>query len=108
MSESNKELLSLAAKAHGLPEMRWNDGLEPYSSGQGFIHASGSIWNPLQYDGDAMRLAVNLNMLFSYSPDRLEMFQKFYLEEIDNDLKPPEATRRAIVRVAAEIGKAMP
>ena len=64
-----------------------------------------SYWNPLTDDGDALRLAVKLGMLFTYMTERFEMFQRFYQEELDKDYKPSEATRRAIVRVASEIGK---
>lgn len=53
-----------------------------------------------------MRLAVKLSVLWLYMEDRFSMFQRFYLEELNRDLKPSEATRRAIVRAAAEIGRA--
>ncbi len=97
---SDKELLEKAAKAVGIDGRRLPDAWpDRFDDDQ---------WNPLIDDGDALRLAVRLGMLFTYMKAEFEMFQKFYLEELDNDLKPSEATRRAIVRAAAEIGRAMP
>ena len=67
-------------------------------------------WNPLTDDGDALRLAVKLG---------LQVFQtKYYvrcgrktiempIEESKRDQDHYAATRRAIVRAAAEIGKDM-
>ena len=97
MTES--ELLELAAKAAG--ELH----LVPYKE-EWF--ESEEVWNPLIHDGDALRLAVNIGMWISIDrrvlvcggpgPDVIENF---------ND-DPYAATRRAIVRAAAEIGKEMP
>lgn len=98
---NDRELLELAARAGGVV---FCDGEDIYG---GLILVGGHSWNPLTDDGDAMRLAVKLGLLFKYMTDRYEMFMRFYLEELDNDLKPSEATRRAIVRAAAEIGKEM-
>jgi hypothetical protein len=58
-------------------------------------------WNPLTDDGDALRLAVKLNLLsdprFIHERDVLMFTQ---------GIEKLEATRRAITRAAAEIGKA--
>ena len=88
---TDRELLERAAKAAGI-DIEW------YGPKQ---------WNPLTDDGDALRLAVKLGLLVEFIPDRFDLFQRFYGEEIDKDNKPSEATRRAIVRAAAEIGKDM-
>jgi hypothetical protein len=93
---TDKELLEKAAKAAGI-DLRFLSGNIPFSDGPIRI----GEWNPLTDDGDALRLAVKLGMLFTYMKERFDIFQKFYLEELDNDLKPSEATRRAIVRAAA-------
>lgn len=76
----DRELLELAAKAGGYEVVGWNDGLEPYSSGVGYILKDGRIWNPLACDGDALRLAVRLGisidspdpekLIYSHSPER--------------------------------------
>jgi len=76
-------------------------------------------WSPLAYDGDALRLAVKLKIIVSYADagggpyvmagQRLGPFSREPLPvkvlALDEELA---ATRRAIVRAAAEIGKAMP
>ena len=102
---TDRELLELAATAAGYEYTQWAPLLHPKVN-WGVCTIDG-LWNPLTDDGDALRLAVTLGMLFTYMHDRFDMFQKFYREELDNDLKPSEATRRAIVRTAAEIGKTM-
>ena len=76
-------------------------------------------WNPLTDDGDALRLAVKLGLLirtphhdigdYSTRPlvcsqDRKKGVSCNEGEEVIDD--PYAATRRAIVRAAAEIGKA--
>jgi len=76
------------------------------------LHDDGSwhYWNPLKDDGDAFRLAVELGgvTLNFYSQacfvSRYEG-EEVICEELGED--PYAATRRAIVRAAAEIGKAM-
>ena len=73
-------------------------------------------WNPLADDGDALRLAVKLGIEIHYGFDDGEIVmgawfpetsgkpQRFEIERIGDDIYAP--TRRAIVRAAAEIGKA--
>ena len=64
-------------------------------------------WNPLDDDGDALRLAVKLKLdvmcheLGAHVDNELS-----YHAEISHD-DPYTATRRAIVSAAAEIGKGM-
>ena len=100
---SDRELLELAAKAVSLNAF-WDDVVCRMrlveNNGKTF-----SYWQPLHDDGDALRLAVKTGMLYTYMHDRFEMFQRSYKEELDNDNQPSKATRRAIVRAAAEIGR---
>lgn len=100
MSANDKELLELAAKAADL----W-DLLEETEDGFEFI-GSYDIWNPLDSDGDALRLAVKLGLTVVVESDmvfcRNQRFDKAFREQ-DKDLYA--ATRRAIVRAAAEIGR---
>ena len=70
-------------------------------------------WSPLTDDGDALRLAVKLGMKVmsdtgaSMASATTELWSdEGYCEGFSMD--PCAATRRAIVRAAAEIGKAMP
>ena len=99
---TDRELLELAAKAAGIDFEDW-----PHTS----VPGTNRPWNPLTDDGDAFRLAVKL----AISPGRatmdgaIEFVTVGYGDgdeiwvQIDGD--PYAATRRAIVRAAAEIGK---
>ena len=107
-SKDERTLLSFAAKAAGILLAHWNDGGECYSSGPGFILPSNAIWNPLADDGDALRLAVKLGLTLVIESDmvfcRNQRSDKAFCER-GSDRNA--ATRLAIVRAAAEIGKAM-
>jgi hypothetical protein len=78
-------------------------------------------WNPLTDDGDTLRLAVKLaergNVILTITNDGVVATQPWPTcasarEDIDRFMNPSAdlaaATRRAIVRAAAEIGKAQP
>lgn len=108
MSQPDRELLEFAAKAAGITG-GWGDQFLVGDShvdltDMFFIETDGSYWNPLTDDGDALRLAVHL-ALFNGS----QMFHFRSLERFGNPQATElECTRRAIVRAAAEIGRAMP
>lgn len=113
---TDREMLKLAAKAAGIDILGWC--FPDYYS-----HRSGEVayilgydeWNPLTDDGDALRLAVGLRMAVSIdSPSCGPVgFVQVYTdrehvaiqEDIGSDTNA--ATRRAIVRAAAEIGSGM-
>jgi hypothetical protein len=71
-------------------------------------------WNPLTDDGDALRLAVKLGLKTSVGYDiglvfcRPSESDEHEVWEPLGKNDPYAATRRAITRAAAEIGKAMP
>lgn len=108
--KTDKELLELAAKAAGydIKQARNCTGMHPAMN----LYAA-PFWNPLTDDGDAFRLAVELNIAFVFdvNPSLQEMFVKagvvmsnmFYELVINGDKEA--ATRRAIVRAAAAIGE---
>ena len=105
---SDRELLELAAKAAGIRINYWvydNDDDSPS------VLESGGIWNPLTNDGDALRLAVKLGLTVSQLMNNREVEVNDYDETVFvNDFHEPDpcaATRRAIVRAAAEIGRKM-
>lgn len=117
---SDRELLELAAKAAGIAP-QWAAGVPPLfweqrsDSEWGLYRANANgtqtRWNPLADDGDALRLAVKLGLKFQFFDSSRTAFSGEFdmavaQEETGND--PYAATRRAIVRAAAEIGKAMP
>ena len=96
---SDKELLELAAKAAGI---------EFWEVGGNLFVAHGETWNPLTDDGDALRLAVKLhtNLLFEQELSGWDVEAGSCGENCKPD--PYAATRRAIVRATAAIGKDMP
>lgn len=108
------ELLEFAAKAAGaMPSLDLSGeptGIYQHPLEPGLLRASPGGWNPLIDDGDALRLAVQLSMEFwiegrtvnmKYIQERAVCNEYFELVGTD----PYAATRRAIVRAAAEIGR---
>lgn len=99
----DKELLELAAKAAGIEiqdELIWVDAKET-------MGGSWEKWNPLTDDGDALRLAVKLHMGLSIHDNHCMACAQFGVIQTVKDMPTAEATRRAIVRAAAEIGKSL-
>lgn len=105
---TERELLEMAAKAAGI-EIEF---LQP--SGQCFLKNAGA-WNPLDLDDDALRLMVKLRLCVEVANGCTTIGNVTWIEiedegEVDGVTHgddPYAATRRAIVRAAAEIGKAM-
>lgn len=100
--KTDRELLELAAKAAGIgPIIGF-----AVEAGELLIGPRNNIryWNPLRRDGQALRLAVKLNMLCDFS------LAGVFVESADGPGPVSEISdyRRAIVRAAAEIGMAMP
>lgn len=103
---NDQELLELSAKAVGA-KFQWF-GAELRIAIDDRLYKE---WNPLTDDGDALRLAVKLGLVievghtargFMVVRTNTENWQEF--RELFGD-NPATATRRAIVRAAAEIGK---
>lgn len=105
---TDRELLELAAKAAGV-DGRWADfpGMDIRVGYQGGIHDGDDYWNPLIDDGDALRLAVQLNLTVYCFKDGAQVMlpgiDMHKVSEKNTDIHA--ATRRAIVRAAAEIGR---
>ena len=99
MEHNERELLELAAKAAGMGKPI------DYEEGQGLLFKHGEgYWRPLIDDGDALRLAVKLEMLLDLCGDETSAYcQEWCREKKENDAYA--TTRRAIVRAAAEVGK---
>jgi hypothetical protein len=113
---SDRELLELAAKAAGIEPL--GKAFELNGDFAGFSMPAGKVWNPLSDDGDALRLAVKLWIDVSFppyrEPDPPVVHAGMYWDVSDSlwyryeELRgadPYAATRRAIVKAAAEIGK---
>ena len=99
---TDSELLEFAAKANGRP-WKWVESKYGYKV-PGMLVRDGAhevdyyfAWNPLEDDGDAFRLAVKVLPFYvlKYTAEDYEYCHGDGLA----------ATRRAIVRAAAEIGK---
>lgn len=112
----DRELLEQAAKAAGI-DVKFAIGkfAKHESLGLFFVDYGTSnqrSWNPLADDGDALRLAVKLRMLVQIR-DTVTFVtdddgkQLSYRPHKPHNGDPYAATRRAIVRAAAEIGKEM-
>jgi len=94
---TDRELLEAAAKAAGLPWDQW-------------VIDGDDSWNPLTDDGDALRLAVKLGLLIDvWLQQKVCIAGNLGEEVVDAKVEfgtdPYAATRRAIVRAAAEIGR---
>lgn len=116
---TDRELLGLAAKAAGI-DVEVSRGRIVLRQSLSPERRMGSCWNPLTDDGDALRLAVKLSQmdggvaLMLNSRFNSYGFAQCYTNECvvaPTEYMPDDpyaATRRAVVRAAAEIGKAMP
>ena len=102
----DSELLKLAAKAVGIDLLaeEWEDGFIYYYHK---IPGDTQGWNPLNCDSDALRLAVKLkfNIHFGYDWGTPVVNVNSYPVALRDD--PYAATRQAIVRAAAEIGRTL-
>lgn len=120
--ETDRELMELAAKAAGIEVHESDDGtmqrrpvlaMTHYVQGQPY---SETRWDPLRDDAQALRLAVKLGIKLElhpawvYARAVITKYEYLQIEEgwANGFNDPCAATRRAIVRAAAEIGRAMP
>lgn len=114
---NDRELLELAAKAIGVKILSFQHGkLNVTSDNKTNFH-----WNPLTDEGDALRLAVKLKIKLAYiwdgendQYDTVAAIKGIVMCEEQIGILPDgtefdelAATRRAIVRSAAEIGRSM-
>lgn len=109
---NDRELLELAANAAGMD-------IDParYDDAWGFaLKRTQTWWNPLTDDGDALRLAVKLNLAVVLHPALNQaLVRPYHTRDMDRECREDcekhtdhfAATRRAIVRTAAEIGRQM-
>ena len=106
---NDKELLELAAKAAGVKALWSPDGvLRDCTNGHPAQNIySAPPWNPLVNDGDALRLAVKLGLAINITPSKIYASDGRIdgVNEVMDTSDPYAASRRAIVRAAAEIGK---
>lgn len=114
---TDRELLEAAAKAAGI-KVDWREPVQClcYSSSPYY-----EAWNPLENDGDALRLAVLMNLQIDvyqggdphvavgYGPGKADSLQRrrecIERMDVDNFTSRYAATRRAIVRAASALGE---
>jgi hypothetical protein len=112
MSMTDRELLEQAAKACGIRYI----GLGAADFGDNCI----GDWNPLDNLSDAFKLMVDCKLSIGHDQKKPNLYQPFVMRYADAigpypvngateacGSNPYIAMRRAIVRAAAEIGKAM-
>lgn len=101
---TDKEMLELAARAVGY-KAHISQSTMP-----GLLLDDQTFWNPITDDGDALRLAVDLGMQIIPGENYVECVKVMRalrgcrFMEMHKDDKHA-ATRRVIVRAAAEVGK---
>ena len=110
-SQSNRELLELAAKAAGLTVM-WS---EPFKRYERFVlEKYAGAWNPLTDDGDALLLLASLRLDILFNDQLKEvwvrrkndagLFELYGVVSYEAPLKPtPANIRYAIVLAAASL-----
>ena len=111
---TDKELLVLAAKAAGIEIVDGEHGeiVRVYYTDPNNGLSRFTNWNPLTDDGDALRLAVKLEMdidvcFASESTWTMSGYDDGCGISEQHNGDPYAATRRAIVRAAAELGRNM-
>lgn len=111
---SDRELLELAANAAGMDGCEYRKSGPNNRAGMLFTNTL-SVWNPLEDDGDAFRLTCDLGLRV-FPVARTESGTACSavgavtgerMSEVADALPTRTATRQAIVRAAAEIGRMM-
>lgn len=118
---TDRELLEFAARAAGYGYLTvWREKITDYDSahyGESALCVAGpggecGSFNPLTDDGDALRLAVDLGIQIIPGENYVECVKVMrslkdcrFLEMHKDDKRA--ATRRAVARAAAEIGKTL-
>jgi hypothetical protein len=114
---TDRELIELAAKAAAV-NLQW---IAPTYKGVYIPGVDGLPWNPLTDDGDALRLAMQLDIDVQFNTDDDEQTTSAIAPSPEQPGSGEgwnftegwrgdkyAATRRAIVRAAAEIGRNIP
>ena len=103
---TDRELLEAAARAAGMPAMNWWAEMGTFT----YRDATNSSvwWSPLENDGDALRLAVKLQLDVLQGSSSLVQVVKHQTGAYADEPSLPDrasATRRAIVRAAASLSR---
>jgi hypothetical protein len=99
---TDRQLLAAAADAAGIPTEWHSEAGCPMR-----LDRIGTVpWNPLTDDGDALRLAVALNMGISIHDQHCMACAQKGTMQTERERPTAEATRCAIVRAAAALSAA--
>lgn len=112
-----KQMLELAARAAGYDIEEYKGSFVLVERDGDSVWRTGEYWAPLEDDGDALRLAVKLDIEFYQGDDdgpafyagywgkreRRDVTRMYCIEPLGDD--PCAAARLAIVRAAAAIGE---
>lgn len=100
---TDREMLELAAKAmHAKPDEQAHDGTLLFGRAR---------WNPLVDDGDCARMEAAIGIHVTWHSDGVVCGKRIWQETAmfeDHNGDKQAARRIASLRIAAEIGKAMP
>lgn len=104
-----RKLLEQAAKACSYEHLRYcktHMAMVPEPEGEEILPFS--MWNPINHDGDRYKLAMQMRMCIDFNTGHVIVDVDGH--EVEARFQPgdSEGAAYAIVRVAAEIGKAMP
>lgn len=102
---NDRELLERAARAAGIELGEWMEvGVHSGFAVAYGIRPAGVCWNPLNDEGDALRLAVQLGLEIEIRPSATCVFKSDrQFPSYSHAVGAYAATRRAIVRAAAEL-----
>jgi len=98
---THHDLIAAAARAAGIHQSRWDFN---YLAERGVSAARDMLWNPIDNSGDALELAVKLDMRVDVEGPTVEVWARggqYAGETTDGALTPAAATRLAITRAAA-------
>ena len=109
---TDREMLELAAKAAGLVILDRQHPVTLYVQADDTGHPDGVAWNPLADDRHALKLAYSLCIDLEWHPHEEQPYVEAYQRNdygacMECFTAPISDYRRAIVRAAAAIGKAM-
>jgi len=109
--KTDRDLLEAAAQAAGMSWLNWTPGAAPLVPAEHRAVPDRGCWHPLTDDGDALRLAVKLQIQITpgtYNKDEFTAFRAAGGEAHEHWSTMQDeyaATRRAIVRAAAAMAK---
>lgn len=108
MKKTEREMLVLAAKAAGINLADHQPVLA--RDGQSYLPPVLGRWEPLKSDGDAMRLAAKLkiDLEWQHDDDAVEAYIRNDEGRFYCPIYPASEYKRAILDVAANLGKSMP